>query len=43
MATIKLTPSILYNAAGTSYLSVSNQNNAFSDTSSTTYATISNI
>jgi hypothetical protein len=43
MATIKLTPSILYNAAGTSYLSVSNQNNALTDTSSTTYATINNI
>ena len=42
MATIKLTPSILYNAAGTYYLSVSNQNNAFTDTSSTTYATIDN-
>lgn len=42
MATIKLTPSILYNAAGTSYLSVSNQNNALTDTSSTTYAIITN-
>jgi hypothetical protein len=42
MPTIKLTPSILYNQAGTSYLSVSDQNNALTDTSSTTYATVTN-
>lgn len=42
MATIRLVPSILYNAAGTSYLSVSNQNNALTNTDSTTYATVSN-
>lgn len=43
MATIRLTPSILYNAAGTSYLSVSNESNAFTDTDSETYATVTNI
>jgi len=43
MATIKLVPSILYNAAGTSYLSVSNAENAYTDTDSTTYATVQNI
>ena len=43
MATIRLVPSELYNAAGTSYLSVTNQTNAFTDTDSDTYATISNL
>lgn len=43
MATIRLIPSVLYNAAGTSYLTVTNQDNAFTDTDSTTYATIQNI
>lgn len=43
MATIKLVPSIFYNAAGTSYLTVSNQNNALTNTDSTTYATVNNI
>lgn len=42
MATIRLVPSIFYNAAGTSYLSVSNQNNALTNTDSTTYATVTN-
>ena len=42
MATIRLVPSILYNAAGTSYLSVSNASNAYTNTDSTTYATVSN-
>ena len=42
MATIRLVPSILYNAAGTSYLSVSDENNAFTNTDSTTHATVSN-
>jgi len=42
MATIRLVPSILYNAAGASYLSVSNQDNAFTNTDSTNYATVSN-
>lgn len=43
MATIRLVPSILYNAAGTSYLSVSNASNAYTDTDSTTYATVNNV
>lgn len=42
MATIRLVPSILYNAAGTSYLTVSNESRAFTDTDSETYATVSN-
>lgn len=42
MATIRLVPSILYNAAGTSYLTVSNESNAYTNTDSTTYATVSN-
>lgn len=42
MATIRLVPSILYNAAGTYYLSVSNESNAYTDTDSTTYATVDN-
>jgi hypothetical protein len=43
MSTIRLIPSILYNAAGTSYLTVSNASNAYTDTDSTTYATVNNI
>lgn len=42
MPTIKLTPSILYNQAGDYYLSVEDENNAFTDTSSTSYATVTN-
>lgn len=42
MPIIRLVPSILYNAAGTSYLSVSDENNAFTNTDSTTYATVNN-
>lgn len=42
MATIRLVPSILYNAAGTSYLTVSNASNAYTNTDSTTYATVNN-
>lgn len=42
MATIRLVPSELYNAAGTSYLSVSNASNAYTNTDSTTYATVTN-
>lgn len=42
MPTIRLVPSILYNEAGTSYLTVSNQNNALTNTDSTTYATVNN-
>lgn len=43
MATIKLKPSVLYNAAGTTYLTITNQDNAFTDTSSSTYAQVDNI
>lgn len=43
MATIRLVPSVLYNAAGTSYLTVSNASNAYTDTDSTTYATVNNV
>lgn len=43
MATIRLVPSTLYNAAGTSYLTVSDQNNMMTDTDSTTYGTVTNI
>ena len=43
MATIRLVPSILYNAAGTSYLTVSNASNAYTNTDSTTYATVNNV
>lgn len=43
MATIRLVPSIFYNAAGTSYLTVSNESNAYTNTDSTTYATVNNI
>lgn len=42
MAIIRLVPSKLYNAAGTSYLSVSNASNAYTNTDSTTYATVTN-
>jgi len=42
MPTIKLTPSILYNQAGGYYLTVEDENNAFTDTSSTSYATVTN-
>ena len=41
MAIIRLVPSVLYNAAS-SYLSISNQQNAFSNTDDTTYATVTN-
>ena len=42
MATIRLVPSVFNNAAGTSYLTVSNSENAFTNTDSTTYATVQN-
>ena len=42
MAIARLVPSELYNAAGTSYLSVSDASNAYDNTDSDTYATISN-
>lgn len=41
MATMKLHPTQLNNAAS-SYLTITNQNNMYTDTSSTTYATIQN-
>lgn len=41
MAKIRLVPSVLYNAAS-SYLSISNEQNAFSNTDDTTYATVRN-
>lgn len=41
MAKIRLVPSVLYNAAS-SYLSISNQQNAFSNTDDTTHATVTN-
>ena len=41
MAILRLIPSILYNAAS-SYLTVSNESNAYTDTDSTTYATVNN-
>lgn len=42
MAIARLAPSELYNAAGTYYLSVSNASNAYTNTDSTTYATVNN-
>lgn len=42
MAIARLVPSELYNAAGTYYLSVSNASNAYTNTDSTTYATVNN-
>lgn len=42
MAIARLVPSELYNAAGTSYLTVSNASNAYTNTDSTTYATVNN-
>lgn len=42
MATIRLVPSTIYNAAGTSYIQITNESNAYTDTDSTTYATIYN-
>lgn len=42
MAKIRLVPSVLYNAAS-SYLSISNEQNAFSNTDDTTYATVENV
>lgn len=42
MATIRLIPSTIYNAAGTSYVQITNESNAYTNTDSTTYATIYN-
>lgn len=43
MATIRLVPSTIYNAAGIDYLTVENADNAYTNTDSTTYATVTNI
>ena len=43
MATIRLVPSTLYNAAGTSYLTVADQDNMMTNTDSTTYGVVTNI
>lgn len=42
MATIRLVPSTINNAAGTNYLTISNAENAYTNTDSTNYATIQN-
>lgn len=43
MATARLVPSVLNNAAGTTYLTVTNQDRMFTNTDSTTYGTVTNI
>ena len=43
MATARLIPSTLYNAAGTTYLTVTNEDNMFTNTDSTTYGTVNNV
>ena len=43
MPTIRLVPSTLNNAAGTTYLTVTDQDNMFTNTDSTTYGTVTNI
>ena len=43
MATIRLIPSTLYNAAGTSYLTVTDQDKMMTNTDSTTYGVVTNI
>ena len=42
MATIRLVPSSLNNAAGTNYITIANQDNMFTNTDSTTYGTATN-
>lgn len=42
MATIRLVPSEINNAAGSTYLTISNAANAYTNTDSTTYATVQN-
>lgn len=42
MATARLVPSVLNNAAGTSYLTITDESNAFTNTDSTNYAVIYN-
>lgn len=43
MATIRLVPSTLYNAAGTDYLTITNEANMKTNTDSTNYGTATNI
>ena len=43
MATIRLIPSTLYTAAGTTYLTVTNESNMFTNTDSSTYGTVNNV
>lgn len=43
MATARLVPSTIYNAAGTNYLTISDADNAYTNTDSATYATVQNI
>lgn len=42
MATIRLVPSTIDNAAGTTYIAISNTDNAYTNTDSNTYATLYN-
>lgn len=42
MATMRLVASTIYNAAGTNYLTINNADNAYTNTDSTTYATVQN-
>lgn len=42
MATIRLVPSTINNAAGTNYIEITNDSNAYTNTDSTTYATLYN-
>ena len=43
MPTVRLVPSTVYNAAGTTYLTISDESNMFTNTDSTTYGTATNI
>lgn len=43
MATARLVPSILYNYSGTTYLTVTDADNAYTNTDSDSYATVQNI
>lgn len=43
MPTVRLVPSTVYNAAGTSYLTIANEDNMLTNTDSTNYGTATNI
>lgn len=43
MPTVRLVPSTVYNAAGTTYLTIANQDNMLTNTDSTNYGTATNI